>query len=263
MSMTTERVKISVDVREEVIKWGLRALAVLTFLILWEWYGNQPDTFAIAPPSEVFAELWEVISSGVILKAIAGTLGTAVVGYVISVVLGVALGLIIAVSIWARNTIEPIINALYAAPLSMLIPILGVYIGLGFRGRVVLVVLWAVFVIIINTSTGIREVSPSLIEMAQAFCLNRWGTYRKVILPAALPSILVGLRLGAGRALRGAITAELLLIVVNMGRFLIGAGSTFNMPRLLAGIVFVVFVGLLVIQGAEYLEDRIMSWRHM
>ena len=263
MSTTTSQAKFTIDVREEAIKWGLRLLAVITFLLLWEWYGNQPDTFAIAPPSEVFAELWEVISSGLILKAIAGTLGTMLVGYSISVVLGVIIGLAIALSVWARNTIEPIISALFAAPLSMLIPILGIYIGLGFRGRVVLVVLWSIFVIIINTATGVREVSPSLLEMAQAFCLGRWRTYRKVILPAALPSILVGLRLGAGRALRGAITAELLLFVVNMGRFLIGAGSTFNMPRLLAGIIFVVFVGLLIIQGAEYLEDRIMGWRHM
>lgn len=249
--------------KDRALKWGLRMVSFLAFLAFWQWYGSKPEMFAVAPPTQVFAALVESILSGELPGAAAGTLYTMTIGYLIAVVVGVVVGFAIAVSVWARNTIEPLVNAAYASPMALLIPILGVYIGLEFRGRLFLVIVWAVFVIIINTAAGVREVSPSLIEMSQSFCLNRWSAYRKVILPSALPYILVGLRLGAGRALRGAVTAEILLSATNLGKFLIVAGSTFKMAKLLAGIVLVVLIGLVIIQGAEYMERRILAWRHM
>lgn len=249
--------------KDRALKWGLRIASFVVFLAFWQWYGSKPEMFAVAPPTQVFAALVEALLSGELLSAAAGTLYTMTAGYLVAVVVGVVVGFAIAVSVWARNTIEPLVNAAYASPMALLIPILGVYIGLEFRGRVFLVIVWAVFVIIINTAAGVREVSPSLIEMSQSFCLNRWSTYRKVILPSALPYVLVGLRLGAGRALRGAVTAEILLSATNLGEFLIVAGSTFKMAKLLAGIVLVVLIGLVIIQGAEYMERRILAWRHM
>lgn len=250
------------EAREEILKWGLRIISLIGFLALWEWYGSKPETFAIAPPSEVFSTLLQLIVSGEILKPALGTFYTMVVGYVLAALVGIVIGVAIAVSTWARNTLEPLVNAAYSAPMSLLIPILGVYIGLGFRGRVFLVIVWAVFVIIINTAAGVREVPPSLIEMAQSFGFNRWRIYQKIIIPSAFPYILVGLRLGTARAIRGAVTAELLLSASNLGLFLIRAGSTFRMPELLAGIIFIVLIGLGLIQGSEYLEQRLRRWHH-
>lgn len=247
---------------DDLLKWGVRLLSFAAFLIFWQWYGSRPDSFAVAPPTRVFPMLWEVISSGEILDAALGTVSTMLVGYCIAVVLGITIGALIALSTWGRNTIEPLVNALYSAPMSLLIPIIGIYIGLGFRGRVFLVVVWAIFVIIVNTAAGFRETPHALVEMARSFRINRWDMFRKIILPAALPYVLVGLRLGIGRAIRGAVTAEILLGVTNLGKFLIGAGSTFNMPKLLAGIVFVVILGLFLLQTAETIERRILDWRH-
>jgi ABC-type nitrate/sulfonate/bicarbonate transport system permease component len=249
--------------KELVMKWGLRILSFLLFLAAWQWSGSRPEMFALAPPSEVFPTLVEAILEGDLIRAAAGTLYTMIVGYLLAMVVGVVMGFAIAVSVWAKNAIEPLVNAAYSSPMAMLIPVLGVYIGLEFRGRVFLVVLWSVFVIIINTATGVREVPTSLVEMAQSFGMRRPDIYSKVIFPSALPYVLVGLRLGAGRALRGAVTAEILMSVTNLGKFLIDAGSTFQMAKLLAGIVLVILLGLVIIQGAEYVERRILSWRNM
>ena len=262
-AVTRKDTLISDSLKNLIAKWGLRLASFLVFLAAWQWYGSKPEMFAIAPPSQVFPALYAAMLSGEILQAAAGTLYTMAIGYLLAVVIGVVVGFGIAVSVWARNTIEPLVNAAYSAPMALLIPILGAYIGLEFRGRLFLVMVWAVFVIIVNTAAGVREVPPSLLEMAQSFCLNPWSLYRKVIFPSALPYILVGLRLGAGRALRGAVTAEILMSTTNLGKFLIDAGSTFNMPKLLAGIVLVIFLGLVIIQGAEYLEHRILRWRQV
>lgn len=264
MNLTMDKTfQISEEIKANLIKQGLRSLSFLVFLALWQWFGSRPDMFALAPPSKVFPALLEAISSGDLIEAASGTLYTMIVGYVLAVLAGVVIGFTLAVSVWAKNTIEPLVNAAYSAPMAMLIPILGVYIGLEFKGRLFLVVIWAIFVIIVNTATGVREVPSSLIEMANSFGMKQQDIYRKVIFPSALPYVLVGLRLGAGRALRGAVTAEILMSVTNLGRFLIDSGSTFQMDRLLAGIVLVVLLGLIIIQSAEYLERKILAWRHM
>ena len=260
-SVTGQDSRISHSLKDHITKWGLRIVSFVVLLAAWQWYGSKPEMFAVAPPSQVMPALYEALSSGELLTAASGTLFTMAVGYLLAVVVGIVVGFGLALSVWARNTIEPIVNAGYSAPMALLIPILGAYIGLEFRGRMFLVLVWAVFVIIVNTAAGVREVPPPLLEMAQSFCLNRWSLYWKVILPSALPYILVGLRLGAGRALRGAVTAEILMSTTNLGKFLIEAGSTFDMPKLLAGIVFVIVLGLVIIQGAEYTEQRILSWR--
>lgn len=247
---------------QNAVRWGLRIISFVFFFSIWEWYGRLPDTFAVAPPSEVFAALWDGLVSGELIEAGLGTVQTMVTGYAIAITLGITIGMFIAMTSWGRNTVEPIVNALYAAPMSLLIPIIGIYIGLGFSGRLFIVVTWSVFVIIVNTATGFRSTPPELLEMAQAFRANRASIFTKIIFPSALPYVLVGLRLGAGRAIRGAVTAEILLGVTNIGKYLIGAGSTYNMPKLLAGILFVVILGLIVMETAEWLEKRILEWRH-
>ena len=242
--------------------WTIRILSFLVLLALWEWYGRRPDTFTIAPVTDVAEALWKGFASGLFLNAIGGTLVTMAAGYVIAAVLGVGLGLWIGVSQYARNAIEPLVHAAYATPISLLIPVLGIYVGLGLRGRITLVVLWCVFEILVNTSTGIREVPAGLIDVGRAFNASRADLYRKIILPAAMPYIMLGLRIGVARAMRGAVTAELLLSAANLGRVLLTAGSTFNIPTLLASIVLTMFMGLVLMRLASFIEMRSLAYRN-
>lgn len=248
--------------RDRLLMWAVRILSFVVLLGLWEWYGRGPDTFTVAPPSAVAEALWNGFTSGLFLRALGGTLFTMAVGYVIAAVLGVGFGLWIGVSQYARNTLEPLVHAAYATPISLLIPIIGIYAGLGLQGRITLVVLWCVFEILVNTSTGIREVPTALIEVGRAFNASRVDLYRKVVLPAAMPYILLGLRIGVARAMRGAVTAELLLSAANLGRILLTAGSTFNIPTLFAAIVLTMFMGLVLMRVASLLEGRALAYRN-
>lgn len=251
----------AITAKQRTIAWSLRIVSLTIFLIAWEMYGRRPDTLAVAPFSEVTTSLVTGLFSGELLAATAATVQTFLVGYAITAVLGVTFGVLIGVSRWAVNTLEPLVHAAYSTPASLLIPILGIYTGFGFRGRVVLVVLWSVFEVMINTTGGVRSVSPSLVEAGRAFGANRRDFYRKIVLPAALPQIAVGLRLAVGKAIRGAVTAEVLLAVTNLGQVLVNAGATFNIPRLLAGIVLVMLMGLALMRSAEALERRALRWQ--
>ncbi|MQA81409.1 MAG: ABC transporter permease subunit [Streptosporangiales bacterium] len=236
--------------------WTLRIVSLGIVLALWQWYGRLGESFAIAPVSEVAKALWTGLTEGDFLRATAGTLLTMAVGYVIAVVIGVSVGLFIGVSSYARNTLEPLVHAAYATPISLLIPVIGIYTGLDFRGRVTLTVLWCVFEILVATTTGVREAPTSLISVARSFTAPRTMIYRTIILPAALPYVALGLRIGVARAMRGAVTAELLLSAVNLGKILTHAGSTFDIPTLLAGIIFVMLLGLVLMYLAEGIEKR-------
>lgn len=239
-------------------KWLLRGLSMILLIVLWQWRGSQPGAFALPPFTKVITALWQAIASGDLLSATIGTLTTMLAGYLLAVAIGIPLGIGIALSTWLRNTIEPIIVAAYTSPISIFIPIITLYLGLGFQGRVFLVLLWSIFIIIVNTAAGIRETPPLMVEMAASFQATRLGILRTIMLPYALPYMLVGLRLGFGRALRGAITAELLLSTADLGAFLSHAGELFNMPRLLAGVLFVTLLGVVLLRMAEAIETAIL-----
>jgi NitT/TauT family transport system permease protein len=243
-------------IRVPRVVWQL--LSVAAFLGLWQWYGAQPGTFAIPTVTETVVQLWKDIASGAIITPMLSTLVTMFTGLAVALVVGVVVGSAIGISAWVRDSIEPIVNALTAAPVAMLIPVIGIYIGLGFPGRVFLVFAWSVFVIIVNVATGVREVPASLLETSRSFGASSWTTYIKVVAPSAVPYIAVGFRLGLGRALRGAIAAELLLSVVDTGEFLRKSGALFNMPRLFGGIVFVTLVGLVLLWLAEIVENALV-----
>ena len=187
-----------------------------------------------------------------------GTLMTVAVGYLAAIVVGFSLGLLIAQSSWAQHTLAPLVDALNTTPLSIFIPIVGVYLGLDFTGRVFIVFIWSIFPIIENTITGTRQTSPALLEMAEAMYASRAQVVRTVILPSALPSILVGLRIALGMAFRSALIAEVLLASANLGWFLNDANVMFDFPRLTAGILFIGVLGTLLMRGAEALEQAVL-----
>jgi len=239
--------------------WGLRLVLLGALLGLWQWYGSQPDVFTIAPFTTVMRSFWDGIISGEFLGAVAGTLASVAIGYAIAAVVGVGLGVWIGVSRYAQNTIEPLSSALYATPVSLFIPVIAVVFGLELGGRVILIVLWCVFEIVVTTSGGVKEVSASLIDVAKSFDAPRRVLYRKVVLPAAMPHIVLGLRLGVARAMRGAVTAELMLSAANLGLIVLVAGSRFDVPRLLAGILLTMLLGLALMSAASLVERRVLA----
>jgi ABC-type nitrate/sulfonate/bicarbonate transport system permease component len=241
----------------------LRAASLAVVLGLWQWYGSDPIHFATPPPTKVFPALWESLLHGELLSATAGTLTTLAVGMAISIVLGIVVGFAIALFPWARNTIDPLIDAAYAMPVTMLIPIIGVYTGLDFRGRVFVVVSYVALVIVISTATGVRDVPRDLLETGRAFGLRGRRMWRAIILPSALSHIASGIATGVARGIRGAITAELLLIATDLGAMILSAGARLDTPNLLASIFWTLLLGYALYAFALMVEARLLRWRNV
>lgn len=263
MSASVQRLRMSRSSvrRGRLAALGLRTGSIIVLLAAWEWYGRNPIHFATPPPSKVFPALWDGLAHGELLGATAGTLLSLAVGMAISIVLGLVVGFAVALFPWARNTIDPLIDAAYAMPVTMLIPVVGVYTGLDFRGRVFIIVTYVALVIVISTATGVRDVPRDLLETGHAFCLRGRRLWRAVILPSAMSHIASGISTGVARGIRGAITAELLLIAANLGQFILRAGASLNTDDLLAGILWTLLVGYALYAAALKIESRLLRWR--
>lgn len=240
---------------------SLRIASLALLIGLWQWYGQSSGNIATPPPSDVFPAIWHAITDQSLLSRTAGTLLAIAVGLAVSLVFGLVAGFAIGLFGWAKDTIDPLVDAAYAMPVTMLIPIVGVYTGLGFRGRVFIVFTYVAMVIVINTATGVRDVDKRFLETARSFGLRGLRLWRGVIFPAALAHISAGTALGVARATRGAVTAELLLVTTNLGGYLVTMQSAFKTSALLGGIIWTLLLGYALYALALWVERKITPWR--
>lgn len=249
--------------RETRVKVAWWTLSFLVFFAMWELVGRSGMFLSIVPASETMPELVRLLGEGEILTAARGTLAIAATGFLIGAVLGVAIGMWVATSKRTAAVLDPLISASFSVPFAIFIPIISIYLGLEFKAKVFLVILFNIFVIIINTSAGIREVPHGPKEMARAFGISRAGMYRQVILPWASPHIITGLRLGVGRSVQGAILADLFLRAQALGLFIQDASGRFDIPRLLAAVFFVTILAAGVMGVARLVEWRLLAWKRV
>lgn len=242
----------------KLFRWSL---SIGSFFLLWEIVGRSGTFISIVPPTEVIPELFRMLAEGDILVAARSTLALAATGFVIGAVIGITTGAWMAASQRVAAVLDPIVSASFSVPFAIFIPVISIYLGLEFTAKVVLVVLFNVFIININTATGIREVPAGPKEMARSVETSRIDMYRKVILPWASPHIITGLRLGVGRSVQGAILADLFLRAQALGLLIVDAQGRFDIPRLLAAVFFVTVLAAGVMGIARLIEWKILAWK--
>jgi ABC-type nitrate/sulfonate/bicarbonate transport system permease component len=243
---------------KQVGRW---AISISVFFLVWQVVGASGSLFYVKPPTEVFSAMWAEITRGEILTATLGTLRVALIGFIFGSILGITIGTITGMSEKWAWVIDPLVSAGWAVPIVMFIPIITIYTGLELKGKVVLTLLMNIFVIIVNTSTGVKEVPADVKEMARAFGVSKVGTYRKIIFPWASPYILTGLRLGLGRSVQGAILADLFLRADNLGLYIVEASSSFNLEILLAAVLFITGIAAIAMLLARVAEWRLLRWK--
>jgi ABC-type nitrate/sulfonate/bicarbonate transport system permease component len=244
--------------RAKLARW---ALSIALFFLLWEAIGRSGRLIAILPASQVLPDLADQIAEGEILRATLGTLSIAAVGFVIGAAIGVPTGVLLGLSERWSSVLDPLVNASLAAPIAMFIPVIALYLGLEFKAKVVGVVLFNIFVIIVNTATGIREVPPSVVEMGRAFGTSPSKTYLKIILPWASPYIITGLRIGVGRSVEGAILFDLFLRTENLGLVIRNAAGSFDLSTLLGSVFFITIIAAGTMGLARIVEWRLLRWK--
>ena len=195
----------------------LTAASLALWCVVWEAVGRAGVSSILPPLSRVVTSGVSVIASDKFAAAAWLSLRTFALGMAWAVAVGIPLGIVMARSEAVGRILRVWVNVFVSAPVSALVPVLMAVLGIGETTVVVTVFLFAVFVIILDTEVGVRQVSRSLVEMASCFGASRGDLYRKILLPAALPEILAGLRLGAIRGVKGVVIGQLLVAILGVG----------------------------------------------
>jgi NitT/TauT family transport system permease protein len=187
-----------------------------------------------------------------------------IIGFAISVVAGIPIGLLIGRFRRIERFANLYINILLVTPMAAVIPLLVMSLGVrdgALPSRVILIVLFAVVMIVVNSRAGIRQVDPALIEMARCFGAGEVAIWRRILLPGSVPAIMTGIRLGLGRAITGMVVIELLLIAVGLGNLIQKYDARLDGAKLYALIIIVVFEALILIQVVRWVERKVAPWR--
>lgn len=235
--------------------------AIAGLLVVWEAVGRLDVSLFVPPVSRVVAAWWGLLADGTLPAAAASSLRSLVKGFVPAAVLGVAVGLAMGRFAVVRHLLDGWVNALMSAPLSALVPVLIALFGIRDTVVAATVFMFAFFVIVVNTMTGVRGTERSLVEMARVFGAGEAALFRRVYLPSALPATMLGLRLGAVQAVKGMVVGEMLISLVGLGERIIYYGNTFLVTELYAVILSVLIVALLIAQLAQALDRALVPWR--
>lgn len=235
--------------------------AIIGLLAVWEIVGRLDVSMFLPPVSRVAVAWWALASNGTLVHAASSSLLSLAKGFVPAAVLGVGIGLAMGRFKTVRLLLDGWVNALMSAPLSALVPVLIALFGIRDTVVAASVFMFSFFVIVVNTMTGVRSTDRSLVEMARAFGASEATLFRRIYLPAALPAVMLGLRLGVVQAVKGMVVGEMLISLVGLGERLIYYGNTFLIPDLYAVIVSVLLIALVSAGLVQRADAALVRWK--
>ena len=212
-------------------------------------------------PSEIGGTLWRMFATGAIWGPLSVSASAFAIGLAIAIAVGLPVGVLLGRSATLNAMFDPFITAFNATPRLVFLPLLLLWFGLGLWSKVMIVFIGALFPILINTYEGVRNADRVLINVMRAFGATEWGIARLVVVPNALPYIVVGLRLAIGRAVLGVVVAEFFGSEDGLGVVMVRAASRFQVDVVFAGLIVFAALSLLMTGLVKLLEDRLSRWR--
>ncbi|HEX8967880.1 MAG TPA: ABC transporter permease subunit, partial [Chloroflexota bacterium] len=195
--------------RRRAFVLGIRLVSLLVVLTAWQIGGQRIDPILFTTPSAVAVAALQMIASGELWSYLWPSLVVLVVGLGISAVAGIAVGLLLA-RFWILDVgLDMYITFLYSTPTVALVPLIVLWVGFESTAKIVILFLFAFFPLVINTYQGVKNVDARLLEVGRAFRCSERQLWLNIVLPAALPFIVTGLRLAVGRGLIGMVLADL------------------------------------------------------
>jgi ABC-type nitrate/sulfonate/bicarbonate transport system permease component len=243
------------------LTWGLRGVSLLIILVLWEWYGRKTNPILFTYPTAIGHAALDMLADGSLLKALGQSLYVLALGFALGTLGGGALGLLTGRSMMAAALLDIPVTALYATPMVALVPILVLWFGFGTSAKMMVVLLFTVFPVLINTMRGVREVDPRLVEVARAFCSTEYRLWIDLVLPSALPFVMTGIRLAIGRALIAVIVAEFYTAISGLGYLIVSNAHAFQTARVFVPVVVLMTLSVVTTGLLEVAEAHLAPWR--
>ena len=230
---------------------------------MWQWSCSAGvfTSFEVASPIAVIDAARELWNQGVLQSNLLISLRRVAEGLGVGVTVGVIFAVLSGLFRVGEDLVDPVIQAARAVPILGLVPLAIIWFGVGELPKIFLIALGSTFAIYINTFAGIRGVDTKLVEAGQTFGLSRWGLVRRIILPGALPSFLVGLRLALVGSWLIVIVAEEINAQSGIGYLIMQAQTTDRTDIMMMGLAIYAILGLLADALVRLLERRLLSWR--
>jgi NitT/TauT family transport system permease protein len=246
----------------------LAILVPLAGLLAWHLVTSGRPYSLIAPPAEVAVQLWDLAFGGVWEDAFSATLLTHILASLVRVYGGFALAALVALPLGmligrvrvVRELLDPFLQILRPVPVTAWLPLSMIVFGLGPRSAFFLVFLGAFFPILLNTIFGVRNVEPRLFEAAQMLGVSRQALFWKVVLPASLPSIFTGLRLGLGFAWVVIVVGEMTGVQTGLGAIIMEARQLSRTDIVIAGMIVIGVLGFLSDRIVQLIGQHLLRW---
>ncbi len=240
----------------------IRLLSLLVVLALWEYYGRRVNPVLFTYPTAIARAFFELVATGELQSYMKESLLVLLYASIISLVVGVLLGVIMGRFSMVEWATDIYINALYSMPMVAVVPLIVLWFGFKVPAKVIIVVLFMVFPVLLNTYQGVKDVDRNLQEVARSYCSSEWQLWHHLIIPSAIPFIIVGVRLAIGRGLVGMIVAEFYTSVTGLGYMIVRYANALETDKLFVPIVVVMVLGIGLMWLAKWVERRIAPWRN-
>jgi len=243
-----------------VLLW--RVVLLLVLLGAWELASGTlvPQLF-ISKPSMVIPRIIELFPTSELWTAVGITYYEVAVGYVLAAVTGIVLGVVLGRSAFLAAVTEPFIMTLYSLPKIALAPLFILWLGVGLESKIAIVFISALFLVMFNTFAGIRGINEEFINLARIMGANWRDVNFRVILPAAFPSIFLGLKAAMPYAVIGAVTGEFMASNSGLGFNILRSGNTLDTTSMFAWLFFLVVGVTVVNELLRLVEKRVLRWQ--
>ena len=252
------------DRKSAKLRWRMEyvtAISIVIVLLCWEYFGRQINPIFASYPSAIAVAFWKMLMDGSLLEALFESVKPLAAGYCLAAAVGIPLGLLIGRFRVVEAAINIYVIAGYSTPLVAIMPLFLLWFGLGFTVKVAIIFTLTVFPIIINTSDGVKQVPKSLIEVGIAFVASQQGILRNIIIPATVPYIMTGLRLGIGKAIIAMIIAEFFSSISGLGGIIINAGNSFQTATMFVPVIVLMLMGVGLTALVGWLEKKLAPWQ--
>jgi sulfonate transport system permease protein len=239
---------------------AIRIVSLVSVLSIWQVFGGMIDPVLFTTPIAIGKAAVGMIRSGELWHYLWPSLVVLGIGLTLAAIAGTAIGLLLA-RFWVLDVAFGVyITFLYSIPSVALVPLIVLWAGFETTAKVVILFLFAFFPMVINTYQGVKSVDPKLLEVGRAFRCSERQLWANIVLPAALPFIVTGLRLALGRGLIGMVLADLYTAISGIGYLIVRTASTYQVDKMFVPIVTLGLLGVTLTALLRVLERAVAPW---
>jgi sulfonate transport system permease protein len=256
----TRRVSVQRKRRRQIQNLAIRIASLAVVLTIWQVFGGMIDPVLFTTPGAIAKAAVSMIASGELWTYLWPSLVVLAIGLTLAAIFGVAIGLLLARFRVLDVALGVYITFLYSIPSVALVPLIVLWAGFETTAKVVILFLFAFFPMAINTYQGVRNVDPKLLEVGRAFRCSERQLWANIVLPAALPFIVTGLRLAVGRGLIGMVLADLYTAISGIGYLIVRTAATYQVNKMFVPIVTLGLLGVTLTALLRVLERAVAPW---